>query len=301
MEITLSLLNIKLDLYCKIIKIVPRYILYNQLKKFDLDIYLDNIGSNKHFFLCNLKREQKQPLYFTGIKEIEMLSWEIEEQKNNTKKNEKQNIIRFVPDSKDNDNIVNENGMLEKEVNIKNEKDEYIYSISSPYSTDGDSLVTLMCKYKYKNKEVINNNKKNQKEKEEFFYFNIEKRNYELSNYLIIKETNDKYSQIFISNLTDNICFNVWQKNFKDKNIFFNPKQSSIFVWNDSTKKQIINFRFYLKNIKKTPENLYSFELFDNKIKILNDNSDDSEKEESKPQYSYEDDIKLFLPNILLT
>ena len=302
MEITLSLLNIKLDLYCKIIKIVPRYILYNQLKKFDLDIYLDNIGSNKHFFLCNLKREQKQPLYFTGIKEIEMLSWEIEEQKNNSKKNEKQNIIRFVPDSRNRDNIVNENGMLEKEIDINNRRDKYIYSISSPYSTDGDSLVTLMCKYKEKNKEnkeIINtSSKKKQKEKEEFFYFNIEKRNYELSNYLIIKETTDKYSQIFISNLTDNIGFNVWQKNFQDKNIFLEPKQSSIFVWNDATKKQIINFRFYLKHIKKTPQNLYSFELFDNKIKILNNNSDDdSEKEESKPLYSYEDDIKLYLIN----
>ena len=72
MEISLSLLNIKLDLYCKIIKIIPRYILYNQMKTYDLDIYLDNIGSDKHFFLCNLKKEQKQPLYYTGIREKEI-------------------------------------------------------------------------------------------------------------------------------------------------------------------------------------------------------------------------------------
>jgi hypothetical protein len=80
--------------------------------------------------------------------------------------------------------------------------------------------------------------------------------------------------------------------------VFFEPKKSSIFVWNDATKKQIINFRFYLKNIKNTPENIFSFELFDNKIKILNNNNNEnSEKEEPKPLYSYEDDIKLFLIN----
>ena len=297
MEINLSLLNIKLDLYCKIIKIVPRYILYNKLKSFDLDIYLDNIGSNKHFFLCNLKREQKQPLYFTGIKERDILKWKFEDSKNNTKKNEKQNIIKFVPDLRKNKKEI---GMIEKEVDIKIEKDIYSYSISSPYSTEGDTLVTLLCKNKIKNKDnIINTSNKNiNKEKEEDFYFNIEKRNYELSNYLIIKETTEQYSQIFISNLTENISFNVWQRSFQDKSIFFGPKKSSIFVWNDATKRQIINFRFHLKNIKKTPDNLYSFELFDNKIKILNRNdNENSEKENQKPLYSYEDDIKLFLIN----
>ena len=300
MQINLSLLNIKLDLYCKIIKIVPRYILYNQLKKYDLDIYLDNIGSNKHFFLCKLKKEQKKPLYFTGIKERDLLTWNMKESKNNQRKNEKQNIIRLVPDLRINDNK-NENGMKEKEIDIKNDKDIYLYSVSSPYSTEGDPLVTLMCKYKDKNKDIINTNtQKNIKDKgnEEKFYFNIEKRNYDLSNYLIIKETTDKYCQIYISNLTDNISFDAWQKNNKDKSIFLGPKKSSIFVWNDATKKQIINFRFYLKNIKNTPENLYSFELFDNKIKYLNNNdSENDEKEEPKPLYSYEDDIKLYLIN----
>ena len=300
MEISLSLLNIKLDLYCKIIKIVPRYILYNQLKSFDLDIYLDNIGSNKEFFLCNLKREQKKPLYFTGIKERDLLNWKLDESKGNTKRNEKQNIIRLVPDLRNNNK--KEEGMLEKEVNIKNEQDSYLYSLSSPYSTDGDTLVTLMSEFKEKknnkNKNIINTKiKNNKKEKEEIFYFNIEKRNFELSNYLIIKETTDQYSQILISNLTENISFNAWQKNFQDKSIFFGPKTNGIFVWNDATKKQIINFRFYLKNIKNTPANIYSFELFDNKIKILNNNFDISEKEEPKPLYSYEDDIKLFLIN----
>ena len=70
-----------------------------------------------------------------------------------------------------------------------------------------------------------------------------------------------------------------------------------IFVWNDATKKQIINFKFYLKNIKNIPENLYSFELFDNKIRFLNNKSENGEKEEIKPLYSYEDDIKLYLIN----
>ena len=300
MQINLSLLNIKLDLYCKIIKIVPRYILYNQLKKYDLDTYLDNIGSNKHFFLCKLKKEQKKPLYFTGIKERDLLTWNMKESKNNQRKNEKQNIIRLVPDLRINDNK-NENGMKEKEIDIKNDKDIYLYSVSSPYSTEGDALVTLMCKYKDKNKDIINTNTQKDiqdKGNEEKFYFNIEKRNYDLSNYLIIKETTDKYCQIYISNLTDNISFDAWQKNNKDKSIFLGPKKSSIFVWNDATKKQIINFRFYLKNIKNTPENLYSFELFDNKIKFLNNNDlENDEKEEPKPLYSYEDDIKLYLIN----
>ena len=293
MEISLSLLNIKLDLYCKIIKIVPRYILYNQLKNYDLDIYLDNIGSNKHFFLCKLKREQKQPLYFTGTKEKDLLNWKTEESKNNKRNNEKQNIIRFTPDIINiNDN--QEKGMIEKEIdNI------YTYSISSPYTTDGDALVTLMCK-KIKNNDFSidskNNNNKH-KEKEETFCFNIEKRNYDLSNYLLIKEANDKYCQIFISNLTDNISFDAWQKNYQDKSIFLGPKKNTIFVWNDSTKKQIINFRFYLKNIKNIPENIYSFELFDNKIKFLKNNNENIEKEDIKPLYSYEDDIKLYLIN----
>ena len=297
MEINLSLLNIKLDLYCKIIKIVPRYILYNQLKNYDLDIYLDNIGSNKHFFLCKLKKEQKQPLYFTGIKEKDLLNWKTEESKNNKKNPEKQNIIRFIPDMKNNDNN-QEIGMLEKD--IYNIKDIYTYSISSPYSTDGDALVTLMCKKNSeKNKDINTDSKNNKKhkEKEEVFCFNIEKRNYELSNYLIIKESSEKYCQIFISNLTDNISFDAWQKNYQDKSIFLGPKKSTIFVWNDATKKQIINFKFYLKNIKNIPENLYSFELFDNKIRFLNNKSENGEKEEIKPLYSYEDDIKLYLIN----
>ena len=298
MEISLSLLNIKLDLYCKIIKIVPRYILYNQLKKYDLDIYLDNLGSNNHYFLCKLKKDQKKPLYFTGIKERDLLAWKTDESKNNTKKNEKQNIIRFIPDNRNIENNI-EKGMLEKEIDIENEKDIYYYSVSSPYSTDGDALVTLMCKPKDKNQEIINTNKKllDKKKNDDTFYFNVEKRNYELSNYLIIKETTEKYCQIYISNLTDNISFDAWQKNYQDKSIFLGPKQNTIFVWNDATKKQIINFRFYLKKIKNIPENIYSFELFDNKIKFLNNNSESGEKEEPKPLYSYEDDIKLYLIN----
>ena len=298
MEISLSLLNIKLDLYCKIIKIVPRYILYNQLKKYDLDIYLDNLGSNNHYFLYKLKKDQKKPLYFTGIKERDLLAWKTDESKNNTKKNEKQNIIRFIPDNRNIENNI-EKGMLEKEIDIENEKDIYYYSVSSPYSTDGDALVTLMCKPKDKNQEIINTNKKllDKKKNDDTFYFNVEKRNYELSNYLIIKETTEKYCQIYISNLTDNISFDAWQKNYQDKSIFLGPKQNTIFVWNDATKKQIINFRFYLKKIKNIPENIYSFELFDNKIKFLNNNSESGEKEEPKPLYSYEDDIKLYLIN----
>ena len=301
MEISLSLLNIKLDLYCKIIKIVPRYILYNQLKNYDLDIYLDNIGSNRNTFFCRLKREQKQPLYFTGIKEKDLLNWKSNELKNNKRNTEKQNIIRFIPDIKNNNQ---EKGMLEKEIEIDNLKYTDTYSISSPYSTDGDALVTLMCKKnRVKNNEINTNNKNNnrKKEKEEIFCFNIEKRNFELSNYLLIKETNEKYCQIYISNLTDNISFDAWQKNYQDKSIFLGPKKNTIFIWNDATKKQIINFRFYLKNIKNIPENLYSYELFDNKIKFLKNNSENNdkekEKEEIKPLYSYEDDIKLYLIN----
>ena len=127
-----------------------------------------------------------------------------------------------------------------------------------------------MCKKnRVKNNEINTNNKNNnrKKEKEEIFCFNIEKRNFELSNYLLIKETNEKYCQIYISNLTDNISFDAWQKNYQDKSIFLGPKKNTIFVWNDATKKQIINFRFYLKNIKNIPENLYSYELFAKKKK----------------------------------
>ena len=302
MEISLSLLNIKLDLYCKIIKIIPRYILYNQMKTYDLDIYLDNIGSDKHFFLCNLKKEQKQPLYYTGIREKELLALKLDESKNHQKKRDKHNIIRFVPNIRKKCNKKEINGMKENNINEQQEKDEYLYSVSSPYSTDGDALVTLMCKYKNKNNSNVNiiNTKSDldiKEEKNKAFYFNIEKRNYELSNYLIIKETNKNNSQIFISNLTDNISFDIWQKDYFDKKLFLEPKKNSIFVWNDSTKQQIINFQFFLKNLKNIPENLYSFELSNNKITYLNKNSEDEEKEERKPLYSFEDDIKLYLIN----
>ena len=284
MEISLSLLNIKLDLYCKIIKIVPRYILYNQLKVFDLDVYLDNINSEDHFFLCNLKKGKKHPVYFTGIREKEILTWDINEPNNTHKKSEKQNIIRFIPHLRDDKNIEELKGMSEKE------KDFYSYSVSSAYSTDGDSLVTLICKTKEKEKEKEKNN-----DNDGIFYFNVEKRNHDLSTYLIIREANNNYSQIFINNSTSNISCDIWQQNYQDKSLYLEPNKSSIFVWNDSTKKQIIIFKFYLKKVKIQGgvENIYKFELYDNKIKLLNEN----EKENNKSLFSFEEDIKLYYNN----
>ena len=286
MEISLSLLNIKLDLYCKIIKIVPRYILYNQLKVFDLDIYLDNIDSDEHFFLCNLKKGQKKPLYFTGIKEKEVVTWEINDQNNGPKKSEKQNIIRFIPHLKNDDNKEEINGMTEKE-NDNNNKDFYCFSVSSAYSTEGDSLVTLKCKKKEKIKNINGKNNDNS------FYFNVEKRNYDLSTYLIIREASNNYSQIYICNSTSNIIADIWQQNYQDNNLILEPNNNSIFVWKDSTKKQLINFKFYLNNIKNIPYNIYRFELYNNKIKYLNNN----EKENNNSLYCFEEDIKLFYNN----
>ena len=278
MEISLSLLNIKLDLYCKIIRIVPRYILYNQLKMYDLDIYLDNINSNSHFFLCNLKKGKKHPVYFSGIIEKELITWEINDTNQEHKKNEKQNIIRFIPHLRNNEKK-EQKGMQEKDEN----NDFYSYSVSSPYSTEGDSLVTLFCRIKDKAKI-----------KEDIFYFNVEKRNYDLSTYLIIREANNNYCQIFLSNSTSNISADIWQQNYHDKNLFLEPQKDSIFVWDDSTKKQVINFKFYLKNFKNIPENIYRFELYNNKIKLLNDKN---EKENNKSLYSFEEDIKLYYNN----
>ena len=285
MEISLSLLNIKFDLYCKIIKIAPRYILYNQLKIFDLDIYLDNIDSDNHLFLCNLKKGQKHPVYYSKIKERDIVSWELNETTHEQKKSGKKNIIRFIPHLRD-DNNINGQEMIEKENN--KDEDYYSYSVSSPYSTEGDSLVTLACAKKDKNKNIIDTSSTN----EDIFYFNIEKRNYDLSTYLIIREANNDYSQIFISNNTNNIKANVWQQNYQDKKKVLEPNKSSIFVWKDPTKKQIINFKFYLINIRNIPDNLYKFELYKNKIRILND---DNEKENNKYLYSFEEEIKIYL------
>ena len=283
MEISLSLLNIKYDLYCKIIKIVPRYILYNQLKVFDLDVYLDNIDSDNHFFLCNLKKGQRHPVYFTGIRERDIVTWEINEVKNEQKKSEKQNIIRFIPH-------LREESKIKKKIseNINDTDDFYSYSVSSPYFTEGDSLITLRCAIKDKNKNIINTSENN----EDILYFNIEKRNYDLSTYLIIREANSNYSQIFISNKTSNVIVNAWQQNYKDKKLLLEPNKSSIFVWKDSTKKQIINFDFHLKKIKSTQNSLYKFELCNNKIKILND---DEKENNNKCYYSFEEEIKIFL------
>ena len=279
MEISLSLLNIKLDLYCKIIRIVPRYILYNQLKVYDLDIYLDNINSDYHFFLCNLKKGQKHPVYFSGIIEKELITWEINDSNPENKKNEKQNIIRFIPHLRNNEKNKQKDMAIK---NINNDNDFYSYSVSSPYSTEGDSLVTLICRIKDKNKD-----------KENLFYFNIEKRSFDLSTYLIIKEVDNNYSQIFISNFTSNISVDFWQQNYHDKTLYLEPKKDSIFVWNDSTKKQIINMKFYLKEVKNIPEHIYRFELHNNKIKLLNDKNE----KEIKSLYSFEEDIKLYYNN----
>ena len=286
-EISLSLLNLKLDLYCKIIKIVPRYILYNQLKVFDLDVYLDNLDSEEHFFLCNLKKGKKCPLYFTGKREKEVLTWDVNDPNNAHKKSERQNIIRFIPHLRDQE----PKGMSENE----NQKDFYSYSVSSAYSTEGDSLVTLKCKIKKEEKENNSNNKNKNNNNEGIFYFNIQKRNHDLSMFLIIREANDNYSQIFINNSTSNISCDIWQQNYQDKKLYLEPNKSSIFVWKDSTKKQIIIFKFYLKKIKiqENIENIYKFELNDNKIKIITDN----EKENDKPLFSFEEDIKLFYNN----
>ena len=289
MDVNLSLLNIKLDLYCKIIKFVPRYILYNQLKNYDLDIYLNNIDSNEHFFLCNLQKGKKYPIYYTGIQEKELVTWEIEEAKHEPKKSEKQNIIRFVPHLiNDNNNNEEEKGMAEKEAS----RDFNPHSASSPYSTDGDALVTLKCKIRNNNNNIIDTSNNSN---DDILYFNVEKRNYDLSTYLIIKEANDNYSQIYINNSTSNIVADIWQQNYQDKSLHLGPNKGSIFVWKDSTKKQIINFKFYLKNVKNIPDNIYKFELYNNKIKFLNDNN--NENENNKSFYSFEEDIKIYLTN----
>ncbi len=266
-EIVLSLVDLDLDIYTNIITLSPRYIIYNLLKDYSVEIIYDNINRvidrknnqiQKVNKLCTLNPGDKHPLYYTEYNKEE--SEDGEKKLKGTKLYNKkfiENALRFI--------------LLNK--NFKNNQ----FLASSPYSTESGTLTTII-NTTYRDSIEKENNKK--------FLFNIEKKVDKLTTYLILSETNFSNGQIQITNNSDLISFEIWQNDFIDNIMFFNPKTKGIFCWSDITKRPILNFNFYLGNRNDKPNKLighfHQYEILEDKIVILQ-NSKNFETFENYP------------------
>ena len=273
-EIVLSLVALDLDIYTNIITLSPRYIIYNLLNDYSVEIIHDNINNkvidikNKQIQkvnkLCILNPGEKHPLYYSEYNNENEGNGKNYKGTKLYKKKFIENMLRFV--------------LLNKENNINK------FLASSPYSTECGTLTTIINSTSKDKNEQSNNTK---------YFFNIEKKVDNLTTYLILSETNFSNSQIQITNNSNLISFEIWQNDFIDNIMFFNPKTKGLFAWSDITKRPILNFNFYLGDGKYNPSKLrnhfHQYEILEDKIVILQN----KKNFESIEKYPFNENITL--------
>ena len=128
METTLSLVAIDLDIYTNTITFLPRYILYNQLGNYRIDVLLDN--GNVVDKLDKLYPNEKKQLYYTTY-----------HSRKNTNSHYSEDVLRFL--------LIDVSDPSDKGRNIAQ------WERSTPYVINSGTLTTLFVKHKTRPNEKM--------------------------------------------------------------------------------------------------------------------------------------------------
>ena len=252
----LSLVDESLDIYCEIVTVSPKFILYNQLK-FHSIVTVANRSEI-------LRSNEKKAFYFYGKdseSKIMIRPLDLEEKEDE----DLPNTLKRLNSSK--------YSMLDSSVNQKSnrtttsfkyeeENKEYKWKESREFSLSQENLITLAFRLEEKYaKKIVQipfsslENKENSNESNEVIkknnrmYVNIEKKIFGNSTFIVLSEANIFTSNFVVENFSYTCSMKIWQTGCKPEYIDVRSKKIIEFESN----KSILNVQFLIGKLNENP------------------------------------------------